>query len=172
MKRPVVLGLFVLLCLAQLWVTGSGIARYERTLGEGVVYRFESAPMDPEDPFRGRYVRLSFVAEETALPMPESQRRSRKVYAVLGADDRGFAVFTELLEEAPAQGDYLYVDAWPARVENDVVARLTLPFNRYFMEESMAPEVTAKNKLGVPSFSKSCRLSLTFGCGTMATLSP
>jgi uncharacterized membrane-anchored protein len=135
----VALGLFVLLCVAQLWVTGSGIARYERTLSQGVVYRFESAPVDPEDPFRGRYVRLRFAAEETALPMQESTGHSRKVYAVLGVDDRGFAVFTELLEAAPAEGDYLYVDVQPTWVEKGTVARLSLPFDRYFMEESKAP---------------------------------
>lgn len=143
MKRSLVLGWFVLLCLAQLAAAASGIARFERTLSEGASYRFRCAPVDPEDPFRGRYVQLRFAGTEVEIPLPAGGSASGKVYALLGVDPSGFAVVTELRAEAPASGDYLYVSGWSTGSVQGNVTRLSLPFDRYYMEESKAPAVEA-----------------------------
>lgn len=54
--------LFALLCVAQWAVPLAMVQRAERTLSEGTAYRFRTAPVDPADPFRGRYVTLDFDA--------------------------------------------------------------------------------------------------------------
>jgi hypothetical protein len=54
MKRRLALGLFLCLALAQLAVPASDDrARRELTLQYGRQYRFQTAPVDPSDPFRG-----------------------------------------------------------------------------------------------------------------------
>lgn len=137
MSRNVTLVLFGLLCVAQLAAAGSGIARSELALRRGTPYRFETAPVDPLDLFRGRYVRLDFTAERSELELPAGARGH--VYAVLGTDARGFAVVEQLRTSEPEGGDYLRVDA--SRDFRDGEARgtrLSFPFDRFFMEESKA----------------------------------
>ncbi|MGD8863651.1 MAG: GDYXXLXY domain-containing protein [Myxococcales bacterium] len=153
------LALFAIVCLAQLALAASGIARHELVLVRGTAYRFETAPVDPVDLFRGRYVRLDFRAARVDLPLPEGH--AGMVYAVLGVDDRGFAHVTELRTTPPERGDYLHVRAWtaprplaPTRTPGqpplptadapnapvELQTRLELPFTRFYMEESAAPE--------------------------------
>ncbi len=134
MKRSLELGLFLVLCVAQLLAAASGIAKYENTLADGTPYRFQCAPLDPEDPFRGRYVRLQFRASQVQLPLPSEL--SGTVYAVLGSNEEGYAVFTELRTHPPKHGDYLLLHASKSRSGTFV----HLPFDRYFMEESKAPK--------------------------------
>lgn len=131
MSRPISISVFLVLCVAQLWAAGSGIASYENTLKEGRVYRFKCAPVDPEDPFRGRYVRLQLDAARTNLSMPGNDEN---MFAVLEDDDAGFAVITQLLADPSDVGDYIQVQASGHRW-----LPLKLPFDRYFMEESQAP---------------------------------
>jgi len=144
--KPVVRwGLFALVCVAQLWAAGSGIARYERTLRDGESYRFECAPVDPEDPFRGRYVALAFEAETTTLAMPGTGEADgpTRVYAILGRDEHGFAQVTALASTPPDDADYLRVSAYVFGDSSHRSTRLTFPFRRYFMEESAAKTTEA-----------------------------
>lgn len=148
--------LLAVVCLAQLALAASGIARHELVLRRGTPYRFETAPVDPVDLFRGRYVQLDFRAATVALPLPPDH--DGRVYAVLGVDDRGFARITELRTTPPSHADYLHVRAWPAPqpvallpsdrppshprpdTSRQAHTRLDLPFGRYYMEESAAKE--------------------------------
>ena len=52
---------------AQFSVMGLMIARREMTLRNGVVCRFLTAPVDPYDAFRGRYVALNFAENKRWL---------------------------------------------------------------------------------------------------------
>ncbi|MDD9938834.1 MAG: GDYXXLXY domain-containing protein [Myxococcales bacterium] len=140
MSPRISLGLFGLLCAVQLFVAGSSIARHELALRRGTPYRFETAPVDPLDLFRGRYVQLRFEAEVVPLPLPDALR-GEHVYAVLSEDARGFARITKLQAEPPTRGDYLHVRAVPSfRGPGEPATLLTLPFDRFYMEESLAPD--------------------------------
>ena len=50
------LTLLVILALLQIGITASSILKYESTLRTGTLYRIPTMPIDPADPFRGRYV--------------------------------------------------------------------------------------------------------------------
>ena len=73
-RRWLVPAAFAALCLVQAAVPVSMIARYERTLHGGTAFKVRAAPVDPVDPFRGRYVvfRLGFepVSLETSFAGP------------------------------------------------------------------------------------------------------
>ncbi|APG28781.1 hypothetical protein A7E78_13660 [Syntrophotalea acetylenivorans] len=137
MSRLLGLALAILFLL-QLAVPASMIAGREMTLRHGKQYRFRTAPVDPYDPFRGRYVSLNLVASRVAHPEGMELARRQRVYALLAVDEEGFAYCRDLAVDPPTTGDYL-----AARVSwwNKKHVDLKLPFDRYYAEEDMAPEI-------------------------------
>jgi hypothetical protein len=134
-------GLFAALCVAQLALPLSFAWRYERTLREGTLYRVRVEPIDPADPFRGRYVavRLRIVCPDCADP-----DYGRRVFASLATDAEGFATAAALSRDPPPSGDFVRgVVGGPVfrpggEVEPGV--HVVLPPDRYFMTEALAPE--------------------------------
>ena len=160
MKLPLKVVLLIALSVAQAGAAALSIVRYETTLALGTLHKIETAPVDPADPFRGRY-----VAIRPALPLasPVSSEAERlvgsvgtfrgrgagvgKAYVVLTAGADGFARASAIVAEPPASGDFLEFTQTdlrlaraaeggrPAEFERMVV----LPFDRYYMSESAAP---------------------------------
>ncbi len=60
------IALFGAVALLQIGVAGSMVWQHATTLTAGRVWKFRTAPVDPVDAFRGRYVALRFAAEESA----------------------------------------------------------------------------------------------------------
>ncbi len=132
-------GLFAGLCLLQWGVPLALVQRAQLTLEQGTVYRFETAPVDPEDPFRGRYVALDFQAAEIAVPAGWSQAAGRRLWAPIIMGDQGYARLGVPQEEPPTTGDYLQVRVqW---FDGAGSVRVALPFDRYYLEEQRAPQV-------------------------------
>ena len=112
------------------------IARHEHVLGRGEVFKFRTAPVDPYDAFRGRYVALRF--EEDSVPAssaPEMPSGVRVCVAVTNGPD-GFARYGAVTTRPPATGAWLRT-----RTRFSHSQRLNLvPFaDRYSMPESEAP---------------------------------
>ena len=137
-KNRFLLTLMAVVFLAQWAVPAAMIARREIALRRGEVFLFRTAPIDPYDPFRGRYVTLNFrstgVSPENA---PEGLETGRRVYATVSRDDDGFAVFQKLSLTPPAHDSYLRT-----RVRRITPSQITIdiPFDRFYMEETAAPE--------------------------------
>ena len=62
------IGCFALVAVAQLTVPAWMIVSHERTLLTGKVFKFRTAPVDPYDAFRGRYVRACNRTDAVADP--------------------------------------------------------------------------------------------------------
>ena len=137
MSRLLGLALAILFLL-QLAVPASMIVGREMTLRHGKHFRFRTAPVDPYDPFRGRFVALNLAASRVAHPEGMKLTIRQKVYALLAIDEEGFAYFRDLVAQPPPTGDYL-----AARVSwwNQETVDLKLPFDRYYAEEDLAPEI-------------------------------
>lgn len=142
MSRAVKLALFAVVALAQLAVPGWMIAQREIVLERGTVYKFRTAPIDPYDPFRGRYVWLNF--EETSvryigdgdIPFGRDNPYLRTVYVTIETGEDGFARLTGADLHPPASGDYLQTESfW----NEGTMLHVTLPFDRYYMNEKAAP---------------------------------
>jgi uncharacterized membrane-anchored protein len=129
--------LLVLLCVIQLAVPAFMIVRREHALTAGRAFKFKTAPVDPYDAYRGRYVALRFEAATVkGISLPAGVGHGARVYALLGEDEKGFARVTALSMTKPPGGSYLR-----GRVqypEPDQVL-LEFPFDRYYMEETKAP---------------------------------
>src|ERR1043166_7540806 len=95
------LGIFVLVALAQLAVPAMMAWGRVQTLAHGRVWKFKTAPVDPEDAVRGRYVMLRFDAED--FTQAEQLKSADSIYAILKEGADGFAKVDHLsLPPAPA----------------------------------------------------------------------
>jgi hypothetical protein len=131
---------FAALCVAQLVVAAGGIAAHERVLQRGTAVKLAVAPVDPADPFRGRYVSLAYAIERGVRGVKNELPPSGApiAYAVLRVDDAGFGVIERVTAQPPASGLYVKLRGMPWEGP-DGMMQLDLPFDRYYMEESLAP---------------------------------
>ena len=130
------LAVFVAVAVAQLAIPAGMIARWENTLRHGTPFKFLTAPVDPYDAFRGRYVALRLDAETVDVPAGTDFKSQAVVYGKIATDTNGFAQLTDLSTEKP-DGPYLrgrleYVAGDKAHVD--------LPIDRLYMNEKLAPE--------------------------------
>ncbi|OQA28991.1 MAG: hypothetical protein BWY59_00590 [Verrucomicrobia bacterium ADurb.Bin345] len=142
-KRTILLPAFVVLALVQLAVPANMILHREMTIRHGKEYKLRAQPVDPYDAFRGRYVRLNFDVAEAPPPTSDPLKRQQKAYAVLESDSEGFATVASVSLTPPDTDNYLAVRLNPHAQRQPREAPKTdivWPFERYYMEESAAPE--------------------------------
>lgn len=126
----------VLLFALQWAVPWSVIHRSQGTLAEGIEYRFRTAPVDPVDPFRGRFVVLDFEVARMPVDDASTYASDAPMYAPIRVGGDGFAELLPPQKKPPAAGDYLRVQVY---VVGDSELSLALPFDRYYLDESLAP---------------------------------
>jgi uncharacterized membrane-anchored protein len=127
--------MFMLVACAQIAVPASMIWKREQTLRQGQVWKFRTAPVDPVDAFRGRYIALQFEAEAQQISPPPNVRYGETVFVTLRADAEGFAVIDQVLAATP-EGD-AFIEA---QLHGTAVS---LPFDVYWVNERDAPSAEA-----------------------------
>jgi len=139
MRSVFIIGFF-LMAAAQWYAPLSMMFQSQATIEEGIEYKFRTRPVDPTDPFRGKYITLDFEAE-TYVPLDTNELKltlGSTVYATLSVDSAGFAVVSKILETPPGI-DKDYVTATMG-YSYDNTAYLEFPFKRFYLEESKASE--------------------------------
>jgi uncharacterized membrane-anchored protein len=131
------LGLFLALAIVQLALPVGQIWKYEDILRTGRLYKFRPAPIDPYDPFRGKYVALNFGETQAALRSGDSINPGGPAYVSLRPDENGFAQFIDVSSAPPRTGDYLRVEY---QYSSGNKANFRLPFDTFFMEETKASQ--------------------------------
>ncbi len=130
---------FVLMVAAQWYAPLSMIMSAETTIDDGTEYRFKTRPIDPTDPFRGKYITLDYDAEtynsNTGGELGFEQ--GTEVFAIIEEDPEGFARVNKLTTEMP-QVDYFIKVQF--NYSYDSTASLSFPFKRFYLEESKASE--------------------------------
>lgn len=128
--------------LAQLGVVAGMVNRQETILREGVAYRFRTAPVDPYDAFRGRFVAVSLQPRTVVWPEGRYQLHRRdNFYVTLATGEDGFARLTGASLTRPTTGDYLRVRrGWQTGTNEVGLAYLT---DRYYLPEDEAPQAEA-----------------------------
>jgi uncharacterized membrane-anchored protein len=141
MKRNhLILALFALMVLVQLYVPGSMVLEREEVIGKGKAYKFRTAPVDPNDPFRGKYINLRFAETLFMVPSSQAWQAGDEIYVLLKTDKAGFARIANVSEEKPGR----QVEFVKATVEFVTIYKdkkelhITYPFGRFYMEESKA----------------------------------
>lgn len=149
MKLPIpIIWLFVLLAVVQLAIPASMIWGRERVLKSGTPFRFKTEPIDPNDPFRGKYIILNYEIEEYNISDADAWTRDQEIYVQLTTDSAGFAKVAAVLADPPAEGSD-YVNARVNYIQDyDDSQKIWIeyPFDRYYMEDSKAyeAEITAR----------------------------
>lgn len=126
--------IFLLVALAQVTVPASMIWKRQRTLSEGRLWKFRTAPVDPVDAMRGRYLLLRFEAEE--FPSAKALSYRDTVYAKLKEGADGFAVVDQI-DETPAEGDDVVKAECFGYYEGK--AHVKFSFDRLWVTEANAP---------------------------------
>ena len=134
MRRLPIL-IFVLVALAQLSVPAMLAWGRIQTLAHGRVWKFKTAPVDPEDAVRGRYIQLRLMAED--FTQPEKLVAIDRVYAVLKETPDGFAEIDHI-STAPISGDNV-IQVDPGGTWGDR-QHIVIPFSRFWVTEKSAPE--------------------------------
>lgn len=145
--------LLLIAIVAQLAVLGTLIRSRELVLRDGEAFRFKTRPIDPADPFQGRYVSLGFDNNFVSAANGETSaaRFRETVYVRIEADPDGFARFSGWSLKKPASGAFLKTRCKGERSRWDSTGRqsespgiwIDIPFNRYYMDEAKAPRAEA-----------------------------
>ena len=142
MKNPkIIMILFGILAIIQLIIPVKMIYDQEDVLKHGVEFRFRTAPVDPVDAMRGRYVALQYEIEELETSYKEIYKKNSTVYLVLTTDSAGYAVIDKIEKSKPDSCNYLKSKiSYTFLRDSKQIVRFELPFNRYYMEEAKAPQ--------------------------------
>ncbi|WP_046756130.1 GDYXXLXY domain-containing protein [Kordia jejudonensis] len=136
MKKTYIYALFGLMVLAQIVASAQIVYKYERTIASDNIYKFKTAPIDPNDPFRGKYITLDYQIDAFKTD-DESWDRHEIGYAYFSKDENGYAVLETLEKNRISDSNFDYIQV---KIKNhyDGHIHFDLPFNRYYMEESKA----------------------------------
>ena len=136
MKSIYIFSIFVVVVLAQLFVPAQMIFDLENTIAKGTAYKFKTQPVDPSDPFKGKYIRLNY--EVNSAPSNDSTWvDDASMYITLKIDSDGFAKVKEVYKEVPQNNEYLKVKVDWYDNYNQMVF-FSLPFNEFYMNETKA----------------------------------
>ena len=132
-KLPLII--FILVALAQLSVPALMAWGRIQTLAHGRVWKLKTAPVDPVDAIRGRYVWLQFKIHE--FPQAERVDWKSPIYVVLKEGTDGFAEID-------------YISQMPIKAENVIQAEpgywsdgkqlIVFPFRNFWVTEKIAPQ--------------------------------
>lgn len=138
-NKKIVLSVFILVALVQLYVPAKMIFDKEDTLKTGTDYKFNTAPIDPTDPFRGKYIVLSYKDNVAKVKNEKDWVWGEPIYVFLENDQNGFAKITSVSKEKPTESQN-FLKAEVSAITSDGSNKLTIyfPFDRYYMEESKA----------------------------------
>jgi uncharacterized membrane-anchored protein len=139
-KKKIIFLVFCLIVVAQLYVPAKMIFDREDILITGKAYKFKTAPIDPSDPFRGKYIVLNFEANTAQVPADTSWDYNTPVYVMLTVDTSGYAKVDAVSHDKPdsAKDFVLAKSLYFNNIDNTIT--IDYPFNRYYMEESKAQD--------------------------------
>lgn len=128
-----------LLALLQLYVPASMIFEREEVLEKGRAYQFVLEPVDPGDPFRGKYLTLHFSHDTLSMSDLGTVPNDQWAYVTFRLDQAGFARIHQISPTRPAQtADYLKTRVSYSQQDHRIRAFVDFPFDRFYLEESKA----------------------------------
>ena len=143
MKTKIILiVIFILMVLAQWYIPLKMIKGSEDILLTGTEFMFRTAPVDPYDAFRGKYVQLNF--RDNIYTTPDSTYQYKEmVYVSVEKGTDGFTTIKSVSKKEPIDSDN-YIKASISsfyKTNNNVFEmRIQYPFDRYYMDEFKAPK--------------------------------
>jgi len=136
MKKTYIYILFSIMVISQIAVAAQIVYQYETTIASANVYKFKTAPVDPNDPFRGKYIVLNF--EMNAFNTEDNDwDYGETAYLYISKNENGYARIDTLSTNLLKNNSNDYVEVTLGSYYNGKI-HFDLPFDRYYMEESKA----------------------------------
>ena len=145
MNKSIYITLLFLLFAIQLFVPAQMIYQQEDTLVTGTAYKFKTEPIDPTDPFRGKFIVLNYDMDSFQTLEDGWYDYEGPVYVYLKKDTKGFAsVKTVSRTVLDSTDDYVIAES---NYNNGDIVNFDLPFNRFYMNENKAidAEISVRN---------------------------
>ena len=98
-NKKYIIGLFLLLAIVQIFVPLKMIFEQENILAKGIIMKFKTQPIDPADPFRGKYVQLNFAAETIYIKKNAGFSAGETIFAIFENDASAALMHTILVEQ-------------------------------------------------------------------------
>ena len=132
---------FIVVAIIQFAVPAKMIWDKENILKSGKEFKFKTAPVDPTDPFRGKYIALNYKENTYFSDTPSTWKEGDNIYVTLKTNAEEFAVIERVSKDKPAD-DSDFVKATVQSISGLQSNKMTIayPFNRFYMEESKAYE--------------------------------
>ena len=128
--------LFSLMVIAQIAVAGQMVYKYESTIASDNVYKFKTVPVDPNDPFRGKYISLRYAIN--SFPTTDDDwEYGQKAFVYVSKDEHGFAQLETVSKTKLLNSEFDYIEVVGLNYYSGRI-HFELPFDRYYMEESKA----------------------------------
>ena len=137
-NKKMTLLIFILVAMAQLYMPAKVIYDQENLLNTGTEFKFKVAPIDPNDPFRGKYIIVYFEANTIEVENTDEWNSNEMVYINLATDNKGFAMIAGYSREKPQKGHFLKVKVRHTVTTAKKNLIIEYPFERFYMEESKA----------------------------------
>jgi uncharacterized membrane-anchored protein len=141
MKTKISIAAVIVGALSQLVVPGKMILHYEKILDSGKKYKFIIAPIDPSDPFRGKYLSINVREHRFAVDSINDWKKGEEIYVSINSNTPdSMAVISNISRLKPGPGvDFILAKI--GYVYNKSM-NIEYPFDRYYMDESVIPEAT------------------------------
>ncbi len=138
-KKQILLLAFFIIALVQLYVPAKMIWQNENVLVSGTDYKFKAAPIDPNDPLRGKFIMLRYSENMVAVDNEQGWKLGEIIYVTLIKDMNGFAKINSVSKTKPT-GNQDFVKAKVSFVTANGSNRLNVqyPFDMYNMGETNA----------------------------------
>ncbi len=136
MKPIYIFLIFVLLVLAQIYIPAKMILDQEAIIKTGTAYKFKTRPVDPSDPFKGKYIHLNYDIT-SVLSNDSTWTNYEPIYIALKTDTLGFAMVETVSRDVPESGDYVKAQVdWYNTYEKKI--NFSFPFDEFYMNELKA----------------------------------
>ncbi len=133
---------FSLLIIIQWIVPGKIIWTKNEVLKNGEVYKFQTEPIDPSNPFKGKYTILTFKENSYTDTIERQLIYGEDVYVTFNKNDGGYATINTLSRTKPT-GNSGYVKAnvyYTSREADSTTVHINYPFDEFYMDEFKAPK--------------------------------
>ncbi len=125
----------------QLFVPAQMIYQQEDALVTGKSYKFKTQPIDPTDPFWGKYIVLNYEMDSFETDEEGWNDYSGNVFVYLKTDAEGFAAVKTVSKTLlDTSDDYIIAES---KYNDDRTINFDLPFNRFYMNENKAYDAEA-----------------------------
>ncbi len=147
-KKYFLITAFIILALAQIFIPANMIFGQEDIINTGKEFHFRTQPIDPNDPFRGKFIYLNYKNDFFYNTDTNIKWNSYETaYVILKSNADGFAQIISAQKEKPDNNvDFLKVKLqyisnykWQTK-DKDNKININYPFNRFYMEETKSKD--------------------------------